>query len=306
MPLFAVFFVAFAISSCCHDDQECDSSLTLNITMPSGEMAEYTNVRSANGSQLRIVAELYKSGTTTLAQRITTTHPLQSDEAYVVQLQAEQGAYDILLWADYGETYYDAATLEAVKIQTSPYTACTNLKDAACQVLSAITLGSGGAEVDVQMIRPLAKYSIVLTDADEYRRLTEQDEAKYPPLEQLTFTVSYEGYVPSEYNVRTGKVTDALTGITFTTTGTLQTTEDGSMLLLTDYILAGESPSAVSLTLAATDQSGRVVSSMSGIRVGYDQSAHTTLSGGFITDGTGTGQGGVTIDTDWDEYIVYF
>ena len=199
--------------------------LRLSLELPEPSLPDYTptRTRSAETSYtLRCVVELYKPGTDERVLRKTVNPTLQNGR-YTVEIAASQGEYDLLLWTDYArtdapltDTYYNTDGLRAVGIVTNPYTANTDGKDAAYYAQSVI-LPQEGATVNVQMQRPLAKYRILATDTEAYRKLTETDAAKYPPLDELTVTVQYEGFFPSEFNMTNGKVTDAARGIAYTT-----------------------------------------------------------------------------------------
>lgn len=284
--------------------------LRLSLELPEPSLPDYipTRTRSAETAYaLRCVVELYKPGTDERILRKTVNPALQNGRC-IVELAASQGEYDLHLWTDYTrtdapltDTYYNTDYLRAVGIVTNPYTANTDGKDAAYYAQSVI-LPQEGTTVNVQMQRPLARYRILATDTEAYRKLTETDAAKYPPLDELTVTVQYEGFFPSEFNTANGKVTDAARGIAYTTA--IAEPEAEEPAIASDCIMAGDTESSVTATLTVTDKQGNVISSTSGIRIGYKQNHLTTLHGKYLT--AGIGSGGITIDTDWEDIIVEF
>ena len=290
--------------------------LRLLLTLPDPKLPDYTlaeNKTRAAGADyiIRCVAELVKPGTDNVVLHKAVTPEPQADGTYLVELSVPEGIYNLRLWTDYArtaapltDTYYHTESLKAVSIVTDPYVANTDTKDAAYHNESDITLPEEGTMINVLLQRPLAKYRILADDVEAYRKLTEADPQKYPPLEELTVTVQYEGYFPSEFNVISGKPVNSITGGLFAAhiSSTMGRMEE--MLLASDWVFADEEGSFVKLTLIATDNKGNEVTRVSGIRVDYRQGYLTTLRGNFLTESQGGG--GITIDTDWKDIVIEF
>ena len=286
--------------------------LRLLLALPTQHLPDYTptkKTRAANdGYIIRCVAELVKLGTDKVVLHKPVTPEPQADGTYLVELSMPEGSYDLRLWTDYARTdapladiYYQTESLKAVSIVTEPYTANTDTKDAAYHNESNISLPEEGTTINVQLQRPLAKYRIIADDVEAYRKLTATDPQKYPPLDELTVTVQYENFFPSEFNAANGKVTDSTTGIGFS--AELTNAETGELPLCVDWIMAsGES--SVSATLTVSDRSGRQVCRVSQVQIAYQQGCLTTLRGKFLT--AGVNSGGIHIDTDWEEIIIPF
>ena len=289
--------------------------LRLLLALPTQHLPDYTptkKTRAANdGYIIRCVAELVKLGTDKVVLHKPVTPEPQADGTYLVELAVPEGNYDLRLWTDYArtdtplaDTYYQTESLKAVSIVTEPYVANTDTKDAAYHNESNLTLPEESTTINVQLLRPLAKYRILADDVEAYRKLTEADPQKYPPLEELTVTVQYEGYFPSEFNVISGKPVNSITGGLFAAhiSSTMGRMEE--VLLASDWVFADEEGSFVKLTLIATDNKGNEVTRVSGIRVDYRQGYLTTLRGNFLTESQGGG--GITIDTDWKDIVIEF
>lgn len=291
--------------------------LRIRLTLPEPRLPDYTPAKAKShaaeaGYTLRCVAELYKAGTEGRLLRKALNPALQADGTYLVELEAGSGNYDLRLWTDYTrtdaplvDTYYHTESLKAVGIVTGPYTANTDAKDAAYIAEDGITLPDGGKEISLQLQRPLAKYRLVATDVPGYRRLTEIDAAKWPPLEELTVSVYYENFFPSTFNILNDNPTDALTGIRYHHPLPDAGNEEKEMQVASDWVLVNGKESSVSVTVVVTDAAGRVVSSTSGIPVAYRRSYLTTVRGDFLT--AGVSGGGIRINTEWEgEYNIYF
>lgn len=289
--------------------------LRLLLTPPDPKLPDYTpaknKTRAANDTYIiRCVAELCKAGTDNMVLHKPVTPEPQTDGTYLVELSVPEGDYDLRLWTDYAhadaplaDTYYHTESLKAVSIVTEPYTANTDTKDAAYYNESNVTLPEEGTEKTIKLQRPLAKYRIIADDVEAYRKLAEAEPEKYPPLEELTVTVQYENYFPSEFNAGNNKVTDSTTGIGFSTKLGDADKEANELPIATDWIMAsGES--SVTVTLTVSDSNGNRICSVSGVRIAYKQGCMTTVRGKFLT--AGISGGGITIDTDWEDIIIHF
>lgn len=289
--------------------------LSVRFTMPEATMPNFTPSRtrsivSNDNYSLRCVAELYKAGTDQIVLHKAITPELQEDGTYQVELQLSEGSYDLRLWADYARTeapladaFYHTENLKAVTLFTEPYTANTDAKDVAYDNESGITIPKAGATITLPLQRPLANYQIIANDVETYKILMELEPDKYPPLEELTVTVKYEGYFPSEFNALKKMVTDATTGIAFSTMLTHIDLGETELPLVSDWIMASKE-SSVTVTLTVSDSNGNKVSSVSGITIAYKQGCLTTITGKFLTAGVNVG--GINIDSDWDEIIIEF
>lgn len=290
-------------------------TLRLLLTLPDPKLPDYTpaeNKTRAAGSDyiIRCVAELVKACTDNVVLRKVVIPEPQNDGTYLVELSVTEGTYDLRLWTDYAhadaplaDTYYHTESLKAVSIVTEPYTANTDAKDAAYHNENDLTLPEEGTTITIHLQRPLAKYRIIADDVKTYRKLAEAEPEKYPPLEELTVTVQYENFFPTEFNVGNNKVTDAITGIGFSAKLADADTDASELPIVTDWIMAsGES--AVTVTLTVSDSNGNRICSVNGVRIAYKQGCMTTVRGKFLT--AGISGGGITIDIDWEDIIIYF
>lgn len=276
--------------------------LRLTLTLPGTDMPPYDGKTRSGGAQYArcIVADVYTTdGGLRVMRRETVTEAAPGGTA-TIDLPLDEGTYDIRLWSDYtaadgGQSpFYDASDLQQVTVNTSPYTACTDYKDAAYAYVGGVTVGGGTTEKAVTLERPLAKYRIVTKDTDRYKALD-----GVPPLDELTVGVSYEGYFPSSFNVTTGKPNDAVEGVSYTCTPQWQADAEGYAELASDLVLVNGAASSVRLTITITSGDGTVVARTQGVEVPYRRGLLTTVSGNFLT--AGYGGGGVDIDTDWDD-----
>ena len=290
------------------------STLRLQLTLPQPQLPDYVSGIKSRAAEtdykLRCIAELCPAETDKVVLHKQITPSPQADGTYLIELEAVPYAYHLRLWTDYArieaplsDTYYHTGSLKNVTIVTTPYTANTDAKDAAYHA-GNITLPEAGTTLAVQMQRPLAKYRLIAEDVEAYRTLTKTEPDKYPPLEELTATVQYEGYFPSEFNVTTGKPVNSTTGTGFKASLSSTITGSEELQLASDWIFTAAEGSFVRLTLSITDSKNREVNRVEGIRADYRQGQLTTLRGDFLT--AGRNGGGITVDTDWKDIIVNF
>lgn len=291
-------------------------TLRLLLALPDPKLPDYTpaenKTRAAGAAYIiRCVAELCKAGTDNVVLHKSVTPESQADGTYLVELELAEGTYDLRLWTDYAhtdnplaDTYYHTESLKAVSIVTEPYTANTDAKDAAFYNENDITLPEEGTTMNVQLQRPLAKHRIIANDVETYRKLTEAEPKKYPPLEELTVTVQYEDYFPSEFCVPDNRVTHSLTGIDYTGALSVTASEESGLTVASDWIMAGETENTATALLTVSDGKGNTVCQVRDIRIDYRQGFLTTIRGKFLT--AGISSGGISIDTDWEDIIIEF
>ena len=293
--------------------------LSVRFTLPETGMADFTPGQTRNraasfGYTLRCVAELCKAGTDQVVLHKVVTPALQEDGTYRFGLQVSEGDYDLRLWADYAHTdapladaFYHTESLKAVTLFTEPYTANTDAKDVAYGNERGITMSGEGATVTMAMLRPLAKFRLIV-DADEvkeYLNIRKYNPQEFPPIEQLTVSVRYEGYFPSGFNVSTGKPNDATGGIAFSGSLAHFSGSATELELCSDWIFVNGTSSFVNATVIVSDNQGNMICRVPGTQIDYRRNQLTTVKGRFLTSGTNSG--GICIDTKWDGvYDVWF
>lgn len=291
------------------------STLRLLLTMPDETLPDYAAAKTRASSGIyviRCIAELCRPGTDKVVLRKTVTPELQADGTYLMELEASDDTYDLRLWTDYvhadtqlTDTYYHTESLKAVEIVTEPYIANTDAKNAGYHNEIDIALPEEGATINVQLQRPLAKYRIIANDVEAYRELAETEPEKFPPIEELTLTVQYEGYFPSAFNVANGKPSNAITNLSFT--NALPEVPDGSKeaQIASDWILTGGEDTFVNVNICIRDKNGAVRTNTTGVKIAHKRNHQTIIRGNFLT--AGIGSGGVNINTEWeDTYIIEF
>lgn len=312
-----------AISSC-RKDSQCGGGeyaacpVRILMTLPDNALPDYAAAKSSSRSQsedtyaLRSVVELCRKGENAPLYKFSVNPEIQSNGKLLVEFAAPRGEYVLRVWTDRthsgsptSDYLYDTGALNAVSIVTGPYQAGASLRDAA-YYCGTLNHDAELTELEIEQVRPLAKYRLIADDVSRYNEFLEKQPDKYPPLSELTVEVAYEYFFPSVFNVTSGRPVDSATGVAYNSKPEQAAgfSPDQAVMVANDYVLTGGSGSFVSLTVKVCGPDGKEVSSSSGIRVDYRRGCLTTVKGHFLTAGTASGGGGISIDTDWEDDII--
>lgn len=325
IPYLLLYVTLFhLLAGCIHehpDDEGTDPtmlSVEVNLTL-NLEWEDYQSrskaIRSTNSYTRRFIVEVWREGQIVQRHEVVPEDFAEGQTEFLLPetLTLHAQEYSIAVWSDYVEAgsgtdlYYNTNDLRGITIQ-EPYIGNTGYRD--CHYATAPldlrpyrNQWNARIQQGVDMVRPLAKYRIVATDVETYHEL--QAAGDYPPVEELTATVLYEGFLPSSFNVAAGSPNDATTGISYA--GSLPALPDdtGHVQLADDLIWVNGGDTFVTVTVLITDSQGNVVSRVPGVRIDYRRGCLTTVSGRFLTAGITSGS--IHIDTDWtDDIIIEF
>ena len=285
------------------------STVRLVLSVPGLELPDYeplTRASADDGERLRLVAEVYREGTSVKVHGRTQFCTLQADGTWLAELSLLPGDYDLLLWADRDGGYYNTDDLGKVLVLTENYVANgeTDKKDA-FYAAETLTVGDGMPDMPVTLERPFAKYRLIANDVEAYYNLMDKGE-DLPDIEDLQVRVTYEGFFPTGFNVDTGKPNDALnTGIHSTSVPTVAEGYDASVnrQVGVDFVLINGEESFVNVTIQMIDtNTGDIVATVQHVKIPYRRGHLTTVTGHFLT--AGKTPGGVQIDSEWGDDIV--
>lgn len=290
------------------------SNLHLVLTLPDSSWPDYTALRAASGYTFRCVTEICVAGTGKPQLR-RVTYPLaeisdNGETRYATDFSLPDGKYDVRLWTDYvpegsEEDFHYITTegLNAVRIVTHSYEAGgSDFSEAFYTHTEDIVMARKEQKnhvLTVPLKSPFAKYRLLSEDVEQYNLLV--DKGIFPPLEELTVTVAYEGFFPTAFHVSEAKPNDAESGISYVVSSLSVATGKKEVLLGADCIFAGEDGSSVTVDILITDSRGKEVSRVDGVEIAYRQGYLTTVRGEFLT--AGKSSGGIRIDTEWEEEL---
>lgn len=283
---------------------------TIRICLPplSWDMPEYVpGSRSFGNSQppIRCIAELRHPDTgKILLHKVHIPQNLDNGSSFF-DITVTKGIYDLLILTESSayKPRYNTEHLEAITVsnqQEAPQANYPPPAAASIQNVNAIN------DTTITVIpKPVAgAYRLIATDLPAYRKLSDENCITYPPLTSIKVTVEYTGYYPCEFNVFTGKVTDAKTGFSHTFIQDL-TDEQGSETIIFQSEILAHAQSSVTANITISDMiSNKEICRIQNLRIAYDAGHITTIRSAMFTQGINPG--GITIDTDWDDIIIYF
>lgn len=301
---------------------EVNTEVTLDLELVPLEIITQESARSGtnkarsgttkadDGYRRRFIIEAWREGKPTTRQ-VTVMETAEEDgDAKIslpIHLKLHALEYTLAVWTDYvkagttDDLYYDTDNLQQVAC-TDPYTGSTPYRDCLygttpLDLRNYRDEWNAREQVKVDMVRPLAKYELIATDVKDFLRKTKKQRADD---ETFTITFSYGFYLPTVFNVLTGKPADSRTGIAYTTPLTVPTDGQKECTIGTDFVFVNGTESFVSLSMEIRDGGGSVISRTTGLEVPYRRGHLTTVRARFLTNEM---QGGVDIDDDFDGNI---
>ena len=298
---------------------EVNTEVTLDLELVPLEIITQKNARSGtnkarsgttkadDGYRRRFIIEAWRDGRAE-SRQVTVMDDAEEDGdgkiTLPIRLKLHAVKYTLAVWTDYvaagtdTDLYYDTKDLQYVAC-TDPYTGSTPYRDclygtAALDLRQYRDEWNAKVQIKVDMVRPLAKYELIATDVKDFLRKTKKQRADD---ETFTITFSYGFYLPTVFNVLTGKPADSRTGIAYTTPLALPTDGQEECTIGTDFVFVNGTESFVSLLMEIRDSGGNVISRTTGLEVPYRRGHLTTVRARFLTNEM---QGGVDIDPDFD------
>ena len=300
-------------------------SLTLDLKY-SYDITQYTTIdfrtRAGvpdNGYQARYIVRLYKYASddwqrTPAYEYVYYSNGLD-DLDRRVRLEVEPANYHVIAWTDYVEAatmkdyYYDASDFSELKL-TGEYSGCDVRRDgffgSADLELASILVNGGEHEATVEMGRPFARYNLISMDKEQFidywiQQIAMRDgtmvktDRQNINLNKFKVKFIYPQYLPSTFNLHSGKPVDSTVGVSFWTTMSVR--EDGDVDLGFDYVFVNPTETKVNLMLEIYDDKGTYISTVSDIVIPLMRSQQTTVKGKILTSGISSG---ISIDPTYD------
>ena len=299
---------------------EVNTEVTLDLELVPLEIITQKNARGGTtkaraGKQTdyrrRFIIEAWREGKPT-ARQVTVMDTAEEENgdgkiSLPIRLKLHALDYTLAVWTDYvkaGTTdalYYATKDLLSVACR-DPYTGSTPYRDclygtAALDLRQYRDAWNAKVQVKVDMVRPLAKYELIATDVKDFLRKTKKQRTDG---EAFTITFSYGFYLPTVFNVLSGKPADSRTGIAYTTPLTVPTDGQEECTIGTDFVFVNGEESFVKLSMEIQDGGGNVISRTTGLEVPYRRGHLTTVRARFLTNEM---QGGVDINDEFDGNI---
>lgn len=292
---------------------EVNTEVTLDLELVPLEIITQKNTRSgttkaASDYRRRFIIEAWRDGKLE-SRQVTVVDDAEEEDgdgkiSLPIRLKLHAVEYTLAVWTDYvaagtdTDLYYNTEDLQYVAC-TDPYTGSTPYRDClygttALDLRQYREEWNAKVQIKVDMVRPLAKYELIATDVKDFLRKTKKQRADD---ETFTITFSYGFYLPTVFNVLSGKPADSRTGIAYTIP--LAVPDDGTeeCRIGTDFVFVNGAESFVSLSMEIRDSGGNVISRTTGLEVPYRRGHLTTVRARFLTNEM---QGGVDIDDEFE------
>lgn len=269
--------------------------------LPEGCLPRVTvEARPADGSGAEVVRTVTALSAEELSQPLITLP---------VPLKLKAVPYRFTVWADYTrgaslpDTYYNTENFRSVS-HTLPYEEDYLRREDFFGNASADLAGEEWRDgIQITVKRPLAHYRIVATDVQEF--LNKQQANGRPGAGEYEVNIIYAYFLVTHLDAVTGQPLNS--GAGFSYTRSINLSEDMTECeLAADYILADEQGSGVTVTVEVREKGvGKaVLSRSSGLEIPYRRWHTTTVTGRFLTAGSGGGggssSGGIDIGIDGD------
>lgn len=295
---------------------EVNTEVTLDLELVPLEIITQKNARSGTTKtraaaqtdyRRRFIIEAWRDGKPE-SRQVTVMEDAEEDGdgkiTLPIRLKLHAVEYTLAVWTDYvaagtdTDLYYDTEDLQRVAC-TDPYTGSTDYRDClygttALDLRQYREEWNAKVQIKVDMVRPLAKYELIATDVKDFLRKTKKQRAGDAT---FTITFSYGFYLPTVFNVLTGKPADSRTGIAYTIPLTVPDDGTEECRIGTDFVFVNGAESFVKLSMEIRDGGGNVISRTVGLEVPYRRGHLTTVRARFLTNEM---QGGVDIDPDFD------
>lgn len=299
---------------------EFDTSTPLLQTIELGPDGTRTKARADEMQRRYLVRAFYKtksSDTRTLSRTWTFSRPASEDPDVTLDLvDFPKGSFRVLVWSDYSldgaDYFYDTGDFAGVSLMSKEgYQGSTDYRDA---FRGDVEIGERVAEAVVPMIRPMAKFSFITTDLEEFVEdvrskygLTEASDdgtSKGPDPDHVSSALIsgygvrfiYPMYMAFSFNMFTNRPADSWTGVRYE--GRILPIDGQTALMGFDYVFVNSHDTALNVMVEVYDRrDGLVVARIPALDVPLRRSHHTIVKGPFLTTKAG---GAPSIDPSFD------
>lgn len=224
---------------------------------------------------------------------------------FTTSLNLPPGQWDIFVWQDFRaksrKPFYNTENFRAVTYNL-PYIGDDDMRDAFVGKLSVDvppTVSSDSkVSAELTMSRPMAKYVFIATDFKKFYNEIIKDSQQMPNgvsstwealslaeqqeiLKGYSIVALYPYFMPSVYNMFTGKITDSMKGISYQ--AEIRPTQGGEAEITMDYVMVNPSATGVQVQLALKSPDGKLNALTGIITVPLLRSQITYVRGEFLT-----------------------
>lgn len=299
---------------------EFDTSTPLYQTIELGPDGSRTKAGMDEMQRRYLVRAFYRtkaSDTRTLCKAWTFSRPASEEPDVTLKLDFPEGTFRVLVWSDYspdGTDYlYGTEDFAGIALMSKDgYLGSSDFRDA---FRGDVEIGGNVSEAVVPMVRPMAKFSFVTTDLEEFvedvrsRNGLLEDPAgdmtgKGPAPDYVSPVLLsgygvrfiYPMYMAFSFNMFTDRPADSWTGVRYESR--IQKIDDRTALMGFDYVFVNSHDTAINVMIEVYDlRDGEVVARIPALDVPLRRSHHTIVRGPFLTTKAG---GAPSIDPSFD------
>ncbi len=337
MKRFAIYIIGICLATLSGCDvhewpekaEEVAFNLNLEFDTDMGEenwvYADGAVSRATSGHDLRYIIRAYPmtaGGSVANVPEAEWTYykeniTLGEDYSYSTQYFLPEGRYRLMVWTDCvdaGSTsnkYYNPESFTSIVLHGT-HKANTDYRDAFSGstdlvLESTIVEGVEIQSLTIKMKRPLAKYTFVATDLQEFidkelirlkgtGRGAEVEESRQISLDDYTVVVQYPMYMPNTYNLFTDKAVNSATGVQYRSKLTKLNDSEASMGF--DYVVINDDPDAkVTVRVGLMDKQGNQLVMSPSFNVPLKRSVNSIIRGKFLVTES---DGGISIDPNFN------
>lgn len=329
--LLALSAMLTLLTGCVHEFPELPEFVTVrlklhyNTDMPQWEYP-ITEARSVvptktvqTSGEMRYIVRFYplaRSSRSQVSMEYVFTRNVADGYDTELPVVVPAGDYTVMVWSDLTENsggdfrFYNADDFSQIVLQGDKHEGNNDYRDAfrGTYDISLVTdiTEKVPETVDIEMVRPIAKYEFVTTDVEafidkEVRAAVSRGEmqpAEAPSrgidLSKYRVEIYYVGFMPNTFNMFTDKPSDSTTGISFP--GRISMLDDSEASLGFDYVFVNGVESAVTVQVGIFNEEGERLSLSNPVNVPLLRSKHTLLKGKFLMQNA---SGGVSIDASY-------
>lgn len=283
-----------------------------NVTVSQTKSSAGRAAMAEDGYDVRYIVNVYPNVDGGISRKLDTSFVFTRDRVdsldYTAHIELEGGDYTLLVWSDYIERgtntdyFYNTGDFTKINIAGDEYVGRNDYRGAyrGCRqsfVQAPVSPSDTLAQiVDIQMVRPMAKYRFISTD---YRQFIA--ESKVHDISGYKIMFKYSGYMPHQFNMFTNRPSDSKTGVTYGSS--IEALGEEEALLGFDYVFVNGNESSVQVALHVEDNEGNKVADIGTIDIPLVRGKITEVRGAFLTSRAG---GGIGIDAGFDgEYNIF-
>ncbi len=299
-------------------DKELPIHKTVEVPTRSGVKSWTKASDDPEDYDVRHIIQIYRADRNgkfdrTVFRRITFTNDLVGIDRELVRTTLPEGHYRIIAWTDHvtdenSDCFYKTDTFEEISLH-GDHVGSNDLRDAFKGTCDNYVKSGVETIIPIGMERPMAKYTFLSTDFDEFRNkvlmmLAIKAEAlgnagnvdtKSINLDDFKVVFSYTGFMPSSYNLYTMKPADSKTGVLFETR--MSQIDETHAELGFDYVFVNGDEGSVSVKVTTYDMDGNRIAETKPFEVPLMRSKHTIVKGKFLTT---MSSGAIGIDPGFD------